>query len=45
MDLECCWNREVIEQADCPNISEGEEELLVSRLQRVTEKCCECPVF
>jgi signal transduction histidine kinase len=45
VDLECCWNREVIEQADCPNISEGEEELLVSRLQRVTEKCCECPVF
>lgn len=45
MDLECCWNRDVIEQADCPKTGEGEEELLVSKLQRVTEKCRDCDVF
>lgn len=45
MDLECCWNRNVIEQADCPRIGDGEEELLVSSRQRVTEKCCDCDVF
>ena len=45
MDRECCWNREVIEQGDCPNIGEGEEELLFSKQQRMIEKCCECRVF
>ncbi len=45
MDQECCWNRDVIEQADCSKINEGEEELLASKLQRVTEKCRECDVF
>jgi signal transduction histidine kinase len=35
----------VIEQADCPKLSTGEEELLVSKLQRITEKCSECSVF
>ncbi|MEI7815595.1 MAG: GAF domain-containing sensor histidine kinase [Desulfuromonadales bacterium] len=45
MDRECCWYRDVIEQADCPNISEGEEELLILKHQRLTEKCCDCPVF
>lgn len=45
MDQECCWNREVIEQADCPNVGDGEEGLLVSRQQRNLDKCCECPRF
>ncbi len=45
MDRECCWNRDVIEQADCPKSGDGEEELLVSKLQRVTEKCRDCDVF
>ncbi len=45
MDQECCWNKDVIEQADCSKINEGEEELLASKLQRVTEKCRECDVF
>ncbi|MDD2580509.1 MAG: GAF domain-containing protein [Desulfuromonadaceae bacterium] len=45
MDLECCWNRDVITQADCPKVVEGEEELLVSKWQRNLEKCCECPTF
>ena len=45
MDLECCWNRDVITQADCPEIGEGEEGLLVSKRQRSLEKCCECPRF
>ncbi len=45
MDQECCWNRDVIEQADCPKIGEGEDDLFSSKLQRVTEKCSECTVF
>ena len=45
MDWECCWNKDVIEQAGCPNVGEGEEDLLVSNRQRNMEKCCECPRF
>ena len=45
MDRECCWNRDVIEQADCPKTGEGEEDLLVSNRQRNLEKCCDCPRF
>ena len=45
MDWECCWNRDVIEQAGCPKVGEGEEDLLVSNRQRNLEKCCECPRF
>ena len=45
MDRECCWNRDVIEQSDCPMVGEGEEELLVSKRQRSLEKCGECPRF
>ncbi len=45
MDRECCWNREVIEQADCPRVGTGEEELLTLKQQRNLEKCCDCPTF
>jgi len=45
VDQECCWNRDVIEQADCPKVGDGEEELLVSKLQRITEKCRDCDVL
>jgi len=45
VDLECCWNRGVIELGGCPNVGEGEEDLLVSNRQRNLEKCCECPIF
>lgn len=45
MDQECCWNRDVTEQAGCPEVGEGEEDLLVSKRQRNLEKCCECPKF
>ncbi len=45
MDLECCWSREVIEQADCPNIQAGEEDLLVAKQQRNLEKCVDCSRF
>lgn len=44
-DWECCWDRETIAMGDCPNISEGEEELLTVRSRRVLEKCCECDSF
>lgn len=45
MDRECCWNRDVIEQEDCPKVGPGEEELLVLKQQRNLEKCCDCPTF
>lgn len=45
MDWECCWNRDVIEQEDCPTIKEGEDDLFFSKGQRNLEKCCECPRF
>lgn len=45
MNQECCWNRNDIDQADCPKIVAGEEDLLVFQRQRNLEKCCECPRF
>jgi signal transduction histidine kinase len=35
----------LIEQNECRKIDAGEEELLVSKLQRITEKCSKCDVF
>ncbi|BEH11762.1 MULTISPECIES: sensor histidine kinase [Geobacter] len=45
MEWKCCWNRNVIEPADCPNIGEGEEILFTSLQRRVIEKCVDCPLF
>jgi signal transduction histidine kinase len=45
VDRECCWNRDVLEQGECPNVDVGEDDLLVSKRQRNLEKCCECPRF
>ena len=45
MDWECCWERDVIAPGDCPNIQEGDEDLLLSRRRRILEKCCDCPRF
>lgn len=45
MDWECCWNRDVIEQGDCPNIGPGDEDLLKLPQRRILEKCCECDMF
>jgi signal transduction histidine kinase len=45
VDWECCWDREVIARGDCPNIQEGDEDLLLSRRRRILEKCCDCPRF
>ena len=45
MDRECCWDREVIELADCPEVGAGEEDLLVSKRQRMLEKCGDCRLF
>lgn len=42
MDWECCWDRERIEPGECPNIEEGEEQLLLSYKDRILEKCWEC---
>lgn len=45
MDWKCCWNREVIEPGDCPNIGEGEEVLYSFHQRRILEKCVDCPRF
>jgi signal transduction histidine kinase len=45
VDWECCWDRDVIALGDCPNIQEGDEDLLSSRHRRILEKCCDCPNF
>jgi signal transduction histidine kinase len=45
VDWECCWDRDVIARGECPNIQEGDEDLLLSRHRRILEKCCDCPNF
>jgi hypothetical protein len=45
VDWECCWDRDVIAPGDCPNILEGDEDLLRSKRRRILEKCCDCPDF
>lgn len=45
MNWECCWDRDVIEPGDCPNIGVGDEDLLTSSRRRILEKCCECDLF
>ncbi len=45
MEWECCWNRSVIELGDCPNILEGDEDLLDSPRRRILEKCSDCERF
>lgn len=45
MDWECCWNRDSIATGDCPNIREGDEDLLASQRRRILEKCCTCERF
>jgi signal transduction histidine kinase len=45
LDWECCWDREVVAVKDCPNILEGDEDLLTSRHRRILEKCCDCDSF
>ena len=44
-EWECCWDRDSIVMGDCPNIGEGDEDLLSSRSRRILEKCCECEKF
>jgi len=43
--VECCWDKEIVAMGDCPNITEGDEDLLTSRSRRFLEKCCECERF
>jgi signal transduction histidine kinase len=45
VDWECCWDRDVIAMGDCPNIQEGDEDLLSSQRRRILEKCVECSNF
>ena len=45
MDWECCWDKDAIALGDCPNIREGDEDLLESPRRRILEKCSDCPNF
>lgn len=45
MKWECCWNREVIEAGECPNISAEDAYLLSSHQRRILERCCHCAHF
>ena len=45
MNQKCCWERDEIEQVDCPMVGVGDEELLVSKRERRLEKCGDCPIF
>ncbi len=45
MDWECCWDKSTVTTSDCPNIGEGEEDLLQSQQRRILEKCCDCDRF
>ncbi len=45
MDWECCWDRDIIAMGVCPNIREGDEDLLASKRRRILEKCCDCENF
>lgn len=42
---ECCWDRDLLSLSDCPNVGEGDEDLLSSRERRFLEKCCDCEKF
>ncbi|RII25597.1 MAG: histidine kinase [Geobacter sp.] len=45
MEFACCWTKKELAPGDCPNIGEGEEELLSAHRRRIVEKCVECPLF
>lgn len=45
MEWECCWDRDIINREDCPNLFEGDEDLLSSKRRRILEKCCDCDSF
>jgi signal transduction histidine kinase len=45
VEWECCWDKDVISVGECPNIQEGEEDLLASKRRRILEKCSDCSVF
>lgn len=45
VEFACCWTKKELAPGDCPNIGEGEEELLSAHRRRIVEKCVECPLF
>ena len=45
MDYECCWERDQIAPGECPNIADGDDELLSSRQRRLVETCSNCENF
>jgi hypothetical protein len=45
VDWNCCWTTEQIEPGHCPNIREGEEDLLSELSRRIVEKCFYCERF
>jgi signal transduction histidine kinase len=45
VNWDCCWTKEIITPEECPQISDGDEELYRSLRRRVVERCVECPSF
>jgi len=45
VNWECCWNKDAVALGDCPNLREGDEDLLEFPQCRILEKCCDCPNF
>lgn len=45
MTWNCCWTKEHIEPEECPEIHEGEEDLLALAPRRIIEKCLACDRF
>ncbi len=45
MSPNCCWNAELTSLAQCPQLREGEEELLLNRKKRLLQRCLDCPDF
>jgi signal transduction histidine kinase len=45
MKWECCWANEVVDAAECPLVTDDEQELRSSLRRRFLEKCLECPRF
>ena len=39
----CCWNQELHTLGECPQLGDGDEELLLNRKKRLIERCFNCP--
>lgn len=45
METECCWTKDVVTAAECPQVTAHEADLYDSLESRLPAKCLECPRF